>query len=204
MFVLIISSPLFGCWPFGERGKMRLAEEHRAEIGAVLQDVGHLFRRVHSGRQSIAVGHVHQMPAGRQSPPLCAHARNEPRQRVRVLYDSNVDFIFYCLLSFGRCKRTRRSPSRPFVHRGNNNQKTYLVCFFYSQPNRYTFSRRILIGLMFSCLGDGLLVWRELFLYGMVSFGIGHMFFISAFGFQPLNLSLGIPMYIASMLGKFR
>lgn len=54
---------------------------------------------------------------------------------------------------------------------------------------------------MFSCLGDGLLVWRELFLYGMVSFGIGHMFFISAFGFQPLNLSLGIPMYIASMFG---
>jgi hypothetical protein len=95
MFVLIISSPLFGCWPFGERGKMRLAEEHRAEIGAVLQDVGHLFRRVHSGRQSIAVGHVHQMPAGRQSPPLCAHARNEPRQRVRVLYDSNVDFILF-------------------------------------------------------------------------------------------------------------
>ncbi|XP_046642216.1 lysoplasmalogenase-like protein TMEM86A [Daphnia pulicaria] len=70
-----------------------------------------------------------------------------------------------------------------------------------SLGNEYTFSRRILIGLMFSCLGDGLLVWRELFLYGMVSFGIGHMFFISAFGFQPLNLSLGIPMYIASMLG---
>ena len=68
-------------------------------------------------------------------------------------------------------------------------------------PNRYAFSRRILIGLFFSCIGDGLLVWREFFLYGMVSFGIGHMFFISAFGFQPLNLSLGIPMYIASMLG---
>jgi uncharacterized membrane protein YhhN len=69
-------------------------------------------------------------------------------------------------------------------------------------PNRYAFSRRILIGLFFSCIGDGLLVWREFFLYGMVSFGIGHMFFISAFGFQPLNLSLGIPMYIASMLGN--
>jgi uncharacterized membrane protein YhhN len=82
--------------------------------------------------------------------------------------------------------------------------KRLIWCVFDSQPNRYTFSRRILIGLMFSCLGDGLLVWRELFLYGMVSFGIGHMFFISAFGFQPLNLSLGIPMYIASMLGKFR
>jgi hypothetical protein len=203
MFVLIISSPLFGCWPFGERGKMRLAEEHRAEIGAVLQDVGHLFRRVHSGRQSIAVGHVHQMPAGRQSPPLCAHARNEPRQRVRVLYDSNVDFIlFVFFLLVGASALDVHPQGRSFTV--EIIIKRLIWCVFDSQPNRYTFSRRILIGLMFSCLGDGLLVWRELFLYGMVSFGIGHMFFISAFGFQPLNLSLGIPMYIASMLGKFR
>lgn len=70
-----------------------------------------------------------------------------------------------------------------------------------SLGNEYTFSRRILIGLIFSCIGDGLLVWRELFLHGMVAFGIGHMFFISAFGFKPLNIPLGIPMYIASMLG---
>lgn len=81
MFVLIIFSPLLVV-RHSTNGKLRLAEEHRAEIGAVLQDVGHLFRRVHSGRQSIAVGHAHQMLAGRQSPPLCAHARNEPRQRV--------------------------------------------------------------------------------------------------------------------------
>ncbi|KZR97424.1 Transmembrane protein 86A, partial [Daphnia magna] len=64
----------------------------------------------------------------------------------------------------------------------------------------YTFSRRILIGLIFSCIGDCLLVWREFFLHGMVAFGIGHMFFISAFGFKPLNIPLSIPMYIASML----
>ena len=68
-------------------------------------------------------------------------------------------------------------------------------------PNRYAFSRRILIGLFFSCVGDGLLVWRHLFLYGMVSFAIGHMFFISAFGFRPLNIKLGVPMYIMGMLG---
>ncbi len=73
--------------------------------------------------------------------------------------------------------------------------------FTASPVSRYTFSRRILIGLIFSCLGDGLLVWREFFLHGMLAFGVGHIFFISAFGFQPLNLRLGIPLYIASMLG---
>lgn len=108
---------------------MRLAEEHRAEIGAVLQDVGHLFRRVHSGRQSIAVGHVHQMPAGRQSPPLCAHARNEPRQRVRVLYYSNVDFILFVFFLLVGASALGVHPQGRSFNRGNNNQKTYLVCF---------------------------------------------------------------------------
>lgn len=70
-----------------------------------------------------------------------------------------------------------------------------------SLGNEHTFSRRILIGLTFSCIGDGLLVWPELFLYGMAAFGCGHLFFISAFGFQPLNLKLGISLYSASVLG---
>lgn len=70
-----------------------------------------------------------------------------------------------------------------------------------SLGNEYTYSRRILIGLMFSCVGDGLLVWKELFLHGMFAFGIGHLFFISAFGFKPVKVFLGIPLYIASALG---
>lgn len=68
---------------------------------------------------------------------------------------------------------------------------------------RYTYSRRILIGLIFSCIGDGLLVWNELFLHGMFAFGIGHLFFISAFGFKPVKVFLGIPLYIASGLGIY-
>ena len=79
----------------------------------------------------------------------------------------------------------------------------YLSSFFLSfVTHRYTFSRRILIGLTFSCLGDGLLVWPELFLHGMTAFGVGHIFFISAFGFEPLNLKLGISLYSASLLGR--
>ena len=49
-----------------------------------------------------------------------------------------------------------------------------------------------------------MLVWRELFLFGMGAFGIGHLFFISAFGFQPLNIRWGIPLFISSMLGKIK
>ena len=37
----------------------------------------------------------------------------------------------------------------------------------------------------------------------MLAFGVGHIFFIKAFGFQPLNISLGIPLYVASMLGAY-
>jgi len=44
-------------------------------------------------------------------------------------------------------------------------------------------------------LGDAFLVWDHTFLQGMASFGIGHTFYISAFGFRPLNLPLGLFLY---------
>lgn len=52
---------------------------------------------------------------------------------------------------------------------------------------RHSYSRRVLIGLVFSCMGDALLVWPSSFLPGMLSFGIAHLFYIAAFGSQPLN-----------------
>ncbi|XP_064480680.1 lysoplasmalogenase TMEM86A-like isoform X2 [Ornithodoros turicata] len=52
---------------------------------------------------------------------------------------------------------------------------------------KHCYSRRILFGLCFSCLGDALLVWPSGFLAGMLSFGVAHLFYISAFKMDPLN-----------------
>ena len=58
------------------------AEERRPQTRPFLQDVSHLFRRFHSGRESFAPCHVHQMSARRQSAPLRLDARHEPGKRV--------------------------------------------------------------------------------------------------------------------------
>jgi len=57
------------------------------------------------------------------------------------------------------------------------------------------FSRRIFIALVFCFIGDACLVWDHLFVFGMIAFGVGHVFYIRAFGFQPLNLPLGISFF---------
>ena len=44
------------------------------------------------------------------------------------------------------------------------------------------FCSRIMWGLLFSTLGDALLVFESLFLPGMIAFALGHIYFISAFG----------------------
>jgi uncharacterized membrane protein YhhN len=67
---------------------------------------------------------------------------------------------------------------------------------------RYTFSRRILTGLLFSCVGDALLLWPQYFVYGMAAFGVAQIMYTIAFGFKPLNLPLGIVIYILGTIGK--
>ncbi|XP_044735579.1 lysoplasmalogenase-like protein TMEM86A [Chrysoperla carnea] len=69
-----------------------------------------------------------------------------------------------------------------------------------SFSDEYAYSRRIILGLVFSCLGDALLVWpNSHFLYGMVAFGIAHINYVAAFGFKPINLPLGIIMYCTTI-----
>ncbi|CAH8510881.1 unnamed protein product [Schistosoma turkestanicum] len=57
-------------------------------------------------------------------------------------------------------------------------------------PNNYTYSLKILFGLLFSCLGDAFLVWPSLLIPGMAMFAITHILYICAFGFQRLKLSI--------------
>nr|CAD7439305.1 unnamed protein product [Timema bartmani] len=69
---------------------------------------------------------------------------------------------------------------------------------FYEESSliyRYAFSRRILTGLVFSCVGDALLVWPHYFLHGMAAFGGAHIMYIAAFGFKPLNIALGVLLF---------
>ncbi|CAH0560432.1 unnamed protein product [Brassicogethes aeneus] len=57
--------------------------------------------------------------------------------------------------------------------------------------DEYKYSRRILLGLFFCCLGDAFLIWPNYFEVGMLCFAIGHVHYIFAFDFKPLNLRLG-------------
>ncbi|XP_032672286.1 lysoplasmalogenase-like protein TMEM86A [Odontomachus brunneus] len=67
-----------------------------------------------------------------------------------------------------------------------------------SLSKEYTFSRRILTGLVFSCIGDAFLVWPNGFTAGMCMFAIAQIMYIIAFEFKPLNLKLGAVLYMLS------
>lgn len=57
-----------------------------------------------------------------------------------------------------------------------------------SLGQEYCYSRRILTGLVFSCIGDALLLSpKHYFLYGMASFGVAHAMYALAFGYRPWN-----------------
>ncbi|XP_066600593.1 lysoplasmalogenase TMEM86A [Prorops nasuta] len=76
----------------------------------------------------------------------------------------------------------------------------FVVLHGMSLSEEYTFSRRILIGLIFSCLGDALLVWPNYFIAGMCMFAIAQITYIAAFGFEPLNAKLGAVIYLMSSI----
>lgn len=67
-----------------------------------------------------------------------------------------------------------------------------IIYFIYSSYRR---SQLILLGLVFSCGGDALLN-INLFPFGMISFGVAHVFYISAFGWQPRKWILGVGLFI--------
>uniref|UniRef100_T1JLT3 lysoplasmalogenase n=1 Tax=Strigamia maritima TaxID=126957 RepID=T1JLT3_STRMM len=64
-----------------------------------------------------------------------------------------------------------------------------------SLSDEFTFSRRILIGLIFSCFGDAFLIFPQYFKHGMMSFAVAQMLYTSAFGFHPINPYAGCVCY---------
>ncbi|CAH8858584.1 unnamed protein product [Trichobilharzia szidati] len=57
-----------------------------------------------------------------------------------------------------------------------------------SSLSKQDYAMKILLGLVFSCLGDACLVWPKYFLPGMGFFAITHILYIHAFGIRPLKL----------------
>lgn len=76
----------------------------------------------------------------------------------------------------------------------------YVQCLFFTF--RYKYSRRIIAGLLLCCIGDALLIWPQYFLLGMIAFAVGHVNYIMAFGFKPLNLSLGLCLGVLNAIGR--
>ena len=53
----------------------------------------------------------------------------------------------------------------------------------------YSYSRKILIGLVFCCIGDAFMVWKsKCFTHSVIMFGLGQIMYTSAFGFKPFNI----------------
>lgn len=69
--------------------------------------------------------------------------------------------------------------------------------------DEYAFSRRIIIGLLFSALGDSFLIWPDYFIYGMGAFGVAQIMYSSAFGFKPLKPKLGAFLYCISAIANY-
>lgn len=67
--------------------------------------------------------------------------------------------------------------------------------------HRFSYTNKILVGLLFSGLGDALLD-NNRFEYGMAAFSAAQICYIMSFGFQPLKLWIGIFLYIAGMTSK--
>ncbi|XP_037076715.1 lysoplasmalogenase-like protein TMEM86A [Pollicipes pollicipes] len=72
-----------------------------------------------------------------------------------------------------------------------------------SLGDEYSYARRIMLGLSFCMLGDALLVFPGYFLEGMAAFAVGHVFYVAAFGFKPLNPSAGAVLYGAGAAGLY-
>ncbi|KAH8363026.1 hypothetical protein KR084_004585, partial [Drosophila pseudotakahashii] len=75
----------------------------------------------------------------------------------------------------------------------------YVVAKGISLKKEYRRSRWILLGLVFSSGGDALLN-INLFPFGMISFGVAHVFYISAFGWKPVKWLIGSTLYVAVSL----
>ncbi|KAL9955500.1 hypothetical protein ACROYT_G036833 [Oculina patagonica] len=64
----------------------------------------------------------------------------------------------------------------------------------------HDYNRRILLGLIFSMFGDIFIVWEHShFSFGVVAFGVAHLLYATAFGFEPINPIVFLGLVIPSI-----
>ena len=64
----------------------------------------------------------------------------------------------------------------------------------------HDYNRRILLGLVFSMFGDIFIVWEySHFSFGVVAFGVAHLLYATAFGFEPINALVLLGLIIPSV-----
>jgi len=80
----------------------------------------------------------------------------------------------------------------------------FIVLRNFRLTKEFRFHQFILLGLVFSCAGDAFLDYRsgELFVFGMIAFAFAQISYVSAFGWQPLRLLIGILFYVFGAAGE--
>ncbi|XP_055323670.1 lysoplasmalogenase-like protein TMEM86A [Sitodiplosis mosellana] len=78
----------------------------------------------------------------------------------------------------------------------------FIVLHGINTNSKFSYEHKILTALIFSCLGDALLN-HNYFVYGMCAFAVAQLFYIMAFGFQPLKLWIGCVLYSAGVATIF-
>lgn len=72
-----------------------------------------------------------------------------------------------------------------------------------SLTEKHSYSRRILTGLIFSCIGDALLTWPSYFIWGMTFFSLAHIMYIWGFGMRPFNPLAGFTCIFMAMVAYY-
>lgn len=81
-----------------------------------------------------------------------------------------------------------------------------LIFFVLSHGMRFTeaysYSRKIVAGLIFSCIGDAFLVWQKqgYFLFGVGFFSIAQVCYTLAFGFRPFNPAVAALSFVYAIV----
>jgi uncharacterized membrane protein YhhN len=70
-----------------------------------------------------------------------------------------------------------------------------------SMRPEHRYNRHVLLGMMFSCLGDALMVWKpRLFIHAVVAFGIAQVIYVKAFGMRPFCFKTGLVCSVYGLL----
>lgn len=70
------------------------------------------------------------------------------------------------------------------------------LCFFIAMQgisSEQRYNRHVLLGMIFSCVGDALMVWKpRLFIHSMFAFGVAQVIYVKAFGLRPFSAKTGL------------